>query len=69
MPRVCSRADCGMMLLKRDGTPDHHRQFCSDDCSRADRREKMQALRAKLKTGRCPTCGRITVGGASRIPV
>ena len=49
MPRVCNRAGCGKPLLKRDGTPDYRRQFCSDDCSRADRREKMQVLRASLK--------------------
>ena len=68
MPRVCNRAGCGKALLKSDGRPDHHRHFCGEACIRADKREKMQDLHARLKTGRCPTCGHISVSDASKIP-
>ncbi len=57
MPRICGREDCGKRLVGKNGSPDFRKHFCSAECSRADRREKMQAKRAKLKTGRCPTCG------------
>lgn len=69
LPRVCSRANCGKRLLKRDGTPDYHRHFCGDECSRADRREKMRAKRTALKTGRCPTCGHSPVRTPREISV
>jgi len=61
MPRVCSRAECGKLLLNRDGGPDYRRHFCGDECSRTDRRERMQAKRARLKTDRCPLCGHLPV--------
>jgi hypothetical protein len=67
MPRVCSRAGCGKALLQRDGTPDYRRHFCGDQCSRADRRERIQAERARLKTGRCPTCGHLPAGARKRL--
>jgi hypothetical protein len=57
MPRVCSRECCGKRLLTKDGLPDYRRHFCGADCARTDRREKMRAKRAQLKSGRCPLCG------------
>jgi endogenous inhibitor of DNA gyrase (YacG/DUF329 family) len=59
MPRICSR--CGEDFVQADGSLDYRRHFCGDECSRADRHERMQAMRARLKTGRCPTCGHLAV--------
>jgi hypothetical protein len=58
--RVCNRAGCGQLIVGRDGRPRYDRNFCSSDCRRADKRERMQEKRRKAKTGRCPHCGRKT---------
>jgi endogenous inhibitor of DNA gyrase (YacG/DUF329 family) len=58
MPRVCSREGCGQRLVRDGGAPDYHRHFCSASCKNSDKREKMQAKRARLKQGKCPLCGR-----------
>jgi hypothetical protein len=69
MPRICSREGSGKQLVNSDGTPDYRRQFCGDECSLADRRERMQAKRARLKTGRRPTCGHLAVRAPQGIAV
>jgi hypothetical protein len=58
MPRICGREGCGNRLSRSDGTPDYRRHFCSSQCKNADKREKMQSRRARLRTEKCPTCGR-----------
>ena len=63
--RVCIRAGCGRPLLRKDGTPDYRRHFCSTECLRQDKRERLQVLRARAKTLRCPHCGRKALQDAS----
>ena len=58
MPRVCARQGCGKELLTENGNSDYRRHFCGSECKNADKRERMRMKRAKLKTERCPTCGR-----------
>lgn len=58
MPRVCNREGCGRPLVKKDGSPDLRRHFCGRDCKNVDKRERMQAQRAKFSGGKCPRCGR-----------
>ena len=57
MPRVCNREGCGQRLVGKNGTPDYHRHFCGPECLRADKRERLQVRREKLKKVRCPVCG------------
>jgi hypothetical protein len=56
--RVCNRAGCGQPIVGNDGRPRYDRNFCSSDCRRADKRERMQEKRRKARSGRCPHCGR-----------
>jgi hypothetical protein len=56
--RVCIRAGCGKLLIGNDGRPIYDRNFCSQECRRADKRERMQEKRRKARSGRCPHCGR-----------
>lgn len=54
--RRCNR--CGNPLLKKNGTPDFRKHFCSKECAREDARDKI-AARRKLAHGRkCRLCGR-----------
>jgi endogenous inhibitor of DNA gyrase (YacG/DUF329 family) len=57
MARVCAREGCGTRLVRRDGTPDYRRHFCSAVCKNMDKRERMQSRRVKAKNNRCPLCG------------
>lgn len=56
--RVCSRAGYGKLLIGNDGRPIYDRNFCNQECRRADKRERMQEKRRKARSGRCPHCGR-----------
>ena len=56
--RVCSRAGCGTLLVKPDGSTDYKRRFCSAECKKADLKEKMQGKRSRIIGKRCPLCGR-----------
>jgi hypothetical protein len=56
--RVCIRVGCGKLLIGNDGRPIYDRNFCSQECRRADKRERMQEKRRKARSGRCPHCGR-----------
>lgn len=49
MPRVCAREGCGKRLVRKDGTPDYHRHFCSSECKNADKREGMQEKPGRQK--------------------
>ncbi len=64
--RVCSRAGCGQSIVGSDGRPRYDRNFCGEECRRADKRERMQEKRRKARIGRCPTCGKQTVEGKLR---
>jgi len=44
---VCSRAGCGKPLLGNDGRPIYDRNFCSAECRRADKRERMEGWRQR----------------------
>lgn len=57
MPRVCAREGCGKRLIRKNGTPDYHRHFCSSECKNTDKRERIQAKRQQAKAGSCPLCG------------
>lgn len=67
MPRVCNREGCGAKIVGNDGSPDFRKHFCGPACLRADKRERLQAKRQKLKTRRCPQCGRMPVSDRSQI--
>ena len=56
--RVCSRAFCGTLLVKPDGSTDWKKRFCSAECKRADLKEKMAGKRNRIIGKRCPLCGR-----------
>jgi len=56
--RVCIRAGCGKPLIGNDGRPIYDRNFCGEECRRADKRERMQEKRRKARGGRYPHCGR-----------
>jgi hypothetical protein len=47
--RVCSRASCGVLLLKPDGSTDWKKRFCSPECKKQDLREKMRDKRRLAK--------------------
>jgi len=64
MPRTCVRKGCSVELLKRDGSPDFRKIFCSDECKKAERLEKLRVKRAAAAKGKCPTCGRRSTGDA-----
>jgi hypothetical protein len=63
--RVCNRAGCGQLIVGKDRSPRYDRNFCSSQCRRADKRERMQEKRRKAKSGTCPNCGRQMVEGLS----
>jgi len=58
MPRVCNREGCGGRIVGSDGGPKYNRHFCSPDCLREDKRERLAEARRKSRIGVCPTCGR-----------
>jgi endogenous inhibitor of DNA gyrase (YacG/DUF329 family) len=47
--RVCARANCGVLLLKPDGSTDYKKRFCSKECKTNDLREKMRDKRRVAK--------------------
>jgi hypothetical protein len=63
MPRVCNREGCGRRIVAKDGSPDYRKHFCGSPCLKIDKRERLQAKRARLANGRCPHCGRKSVVG------
>ena len=63
--RVCNREGCGKKIVSKEGLPDYRRHFCSSDCLRLDKRERVRARRVRLKNGSCPYCGRKAVQDAS----
>lgn len=63
MPRICNREGCGKRILDKDGGPDYRKHFCGPACLRIDKRERLLAKRDRLKTQRCPQCGRKPVPG------
>ncbi len=64
MPRICNREGCGKRILAKDGSPDYRKHFCGAMCLKIDKRERLQAKRARLDGRRCPHCGRKPVVGA-----
>lgn len=64
MSRVCNREGCGKRILGKDGSPDYRKHFCGSACLRIDKRERLLARRNRLKTGRCPHCGRKPISAA-----
>jgi endogenous inhibitor of DNA gyrase (YacG/DUF329 family) len=58
MPRICSREGCGKRIVAKDGSPDYRKHFCGAACLKIDKRERLQAKRARLEGQRCPHCGR-----------
>ncbi len=58
MPRVCNRAGCHRLLVSKDGEPDYRKRFCSPDCLRADKHERVLAKRNRLSDRPCPYCHR-----------
>lgn len=58
MPRVCSREGCGSPIVGKDGRPSYDRHFCSSNCRREDKRERVAEMRRKARIGRCRLCGR-----------
>lgn len=75
MPRICNREGCGKRIVAKDGSPDYRKHFCGSACLKIDKRERVQAKRARVENGRCPHCGRkptlavipAVSGGASRV--
>lgn len=65
MPRICNLSGCNKPLLRKDGTPDFRRHFCSKACLAIDKRERLQAKKNRLKNHRCPHCGRSPVPAAA----
>lgn len=41
MPRVCDREGCGRRILEKNGSPSYDRHFCSSNCRREDKRERV----------------------------
>jgi hypothetical protein len=58
MPRICNREGCGRRIVAKDGSPDYRKHFCGAACLKIDKRERLQAKRARLEGCRCPHCGR-----------
>ena len=58
MPRVCNREGCGGRILEKNGSPSYDRHFCSSNCRREDKRERVAEMRRKARIGRCGLCGR-----------
>lgn len=58
MPRICNRENCGKRIVSTDGSPDYRKHFCGAACLKIDKRERLQAKRARLEGRRCPHCGR-----------
>jgi hypothetical protein len=58
MPRVCGREGCGKRLETRNGLPEYRKHFCGRTCKNADAREGKQAIRERIRLGKCPLCGR-----------
>lgn len=58
MPRICNREGCGRRIVAGNGTPDYRKHFCGAACLKIDKRERLQAKRARLAAFRCPHCGR-----------
>jgi len=58
MPRVCNLEGCGKRIVWKDGRSRYDRNFCSADCRREDKRERVAEMRRKARTGRCGLCGR-----------
>ncbi len=56
--RVCNRASCGKLLVDVTGRPVFNRHFCSDDCKKADVRERQRERRRRFAGKKCPYCGR-----------
>lgn len=65
MARICNREGCGKRIVAKDGTPDYRRHFCGSACLKIDKRERLQAKRARLENRRCPHCGRKPTVAAS----
>jgi hypothetical protein len=61
MPRICNREGCGKRIAARDGSPDYRKHFCGAACLKIDKRERLQAKRARLEGRRCSHCGRKSV--------
>ena len=64
MPRACLRSDCRTALVKKDGTPDFRRIFCTKRCRLADDAERLRSKRNVAAKGKCPYCGRRSSGDA-----
>ena len=58
MPRVCNREGCGKRIIGKGGMPTYNRHFCSSNCRREDKRERVAEIRRKARIGRCGSCGR-----------
>jgi hypothetical protein len=56
--RICNQERCGRPLLNKNGTPNFRKHFCSIECVRMDRKEKMAQKRKYLPGKKCRLCGR-----------